>query len=399
MTTSEFIETHKGDDVRKLAFLSGRYPEVDMAFALNQIAGYQTAQAKLPTWAATEGIIFPPHINMEQCSSELTARYKANVLARYVGASPSSYMDMTGGFGVDFSFMARGFKEAVYVERNAELCQIAKHNLELLQLDNFTAINGNGEEELHRVEHIDAIFLDPARRDSNGGKVVALSDCAPDVIALKEELFHKADTIMLKLSPMLDWHKAISDIGEEHTREVHIVSVGNECKELLLIHSATATNEPIRIVCADLSATGEQTFSYFIDDDSTSAIAGEEESEMASFLYEPNAATMKAGCFNQLSATYGAKQVAMNSHLFVSKEEIKDFPGRRFRVVALSSLNKRELKLSLSGIEKANITVRNFPMKVDVLRKKLKLKDGGSVFIFATTLSDNSHRLFICEKA
>jgi hypothetical protein len=148
-----------------------------------------------------------------------------------------------------------------------------------------------------------------------------------------------------------------------------------------------------------LSATSEQTFSYFIDDDSPSAIAGEEESEMASFLYEPNAATMKAGCFNQLSARYGAKQVAMNSHLFVSKEEIRDFPGRRFRVVALSSLNKRELKLSLSGIEKANITVRNFPMKVDVLRKKLKLKDGGSVFIFATTLSDNSHRLFICEKA
>lgn len=490
--TLDFIRQHQDDDVRQLAFLGSKYPEVDMPFALDQIRGRKMARVKLPRWASIDGIIYPPHISMEQCSSEQTALYKAELAARLLGLSPSlsengeekekesenasnfhlsencefagkgavdseftkneatckkqqiltesaenvnkikeephegdfseetGFVDLTGGFGVDFSYIAsRLGVKSMYVERQAHLCEAAKENFGRLGLKNAIVKNGDGIEVLHSFASkkeaaasdslgitedqsrsllktnlgLKLIFIDPARRDDAGNKVVSLKDCTPDVTVLQEEMLSKADYVIIKLSPMLDWHRAISELN--CVKEVHIISVNNECKELLLVLSARNMGN-LRIYCVN----DAQSFVCEESDmeESSVKIAPSTLEEMQ-YLYEPNASLMKAGCFGVLSERYDARMLSKNSHLFVSREPIAAFPGRSFRIIAVSSFNKKELKRHLSGITKANIATRNFPLSVAELRKRLKLKDGGETYIFATTLSDESHVLVITEKA
>ena len=399
--TQDFIRQHQDEDVRQLAFLGSKNPEVDMPFALDQIRGRKMARAKLPLWANIDGIIYPPHISMEQCSSESTALYKAELAARLLGLPASSsseeigFVDLTGGFGVDFSYIAsRLGMSSMYVERQAHLCEAAKENFERLGLKNAIVKNEDGIEVLHSLKELKLIFIDPARRDDAGNKVVSLKDCTPDVTVLQEEMLLKADYVIIKLSPMLDWHRAISELS--HVREVHIISVNNECKELLLVLSARNMGENLRIYCIN----DAQCFvSDELDMESSSVKIAPSTLEEMQYLYEPNASLMKAGCFGVLSERYDARMLSKNSHLFVSREPIAAFPGRSFRIIAVSSFNKKELKRHLSGITKANIATRNFPLSVAELRKRLKLKDGGETYIFATTLSDDSHVLVITEKA
>lgn len=245
MSNEEFIQAHANDDVRQLALKAHGIEGIDLPFVLDQIAGRQTAKRKLPSWAAVSGVIYPPHLSMEQCSSERTAQYKAEIISLLTPhSSLHTLTDLTGGFGVDFSFMSRSFKHAVYVERQEKLCDIAKENFRLLGLDNAEVVCGDGEEYLRQMDKADVIYLDPARRDSNGAKTFAISDCTPDVVTLLPLLLQKATVVMVKLSPMLDWRKAIADIGEEYVREVHIVSVDNECKELLLLITSQQTTPP-----------------------------------------------------------------------------------------------------------------------------------------------------------
>jgi 16S rRNA G966 N2-methylase RsmD len=490
--TLDFIRQHQDDDVRQLAFLGSKYPEVDMPFALDQIRGRKMARVKLPRWASIDGIIYPPHISMEQCSSEQTALYKAELAARLLGLSPSSsengeekemesenasnlhlseicefagkgavdsefakneatckkqqiltesaeninkikeephegdfseetgFVDLTGGFGVDFSYIAsRLGVKSMYVERQAHLCEAAKENFGRLGLKNAIVKNGDGIEVLHSFASkkeaaasdslgitedqsqsllktklgLKLIFIDPARRDDAGNKVVSLKDCTPDVTLLQEEMLSKADYVIIKLSPMLDWHRAVSELN--CVQEVHIISVNNECKELLLVLSARNMGN-LRIYCVN----DAQSFVCEESDmESSSVKIAPFTLEEMQYLYEPNASLMKAGCFSVLSERYGARMLSKNSHLFVSREPIAVFPGRSFRIIAISSFNKKELKRHLSGITKANIATRNFPLSVAELRKRLKLKDGGETYIFATTLSDESHVLVITEKA
>ena len=433
--TQDFIRQHQDDDVRQLAFLGSKYPEVDMPFALDQIRGRKMARVKLPRWASLEGIIYPPHISMEQCSSESTALYKAELAARLLGLPASSsgtemkaeneieFVDLTGGFGVDFSYIAaRLGVKSMYVERQAHLCEAAKENFERLGLKNAIVKNGDGIEVLHSFHPkkkdaasdddslgitydqprsllktnpgLKIIFIDPARRDDAGNKVVSLKDCTPDVTVLQEEMLSKADYVIIKLSPMLDWHRAVSELS--HVREVHIISVNNECKELLLVLSARNMGGNLRIYCVN----DAQSFVCEESDMETSSVKiAPSTLEEMQYLYEPNASLMKAGCFGVLSDRYDARMLSKNSHLFVSQAPIEAFPGRSFRIIAISSFNKKELKRHLSGITKANIATRNFPLSVAELRKRLKLKDGGETYIFATTLSDESHVLVITEKA
>lgn len=490
--TLDFIRQHQDDDVRQLAFLGSKYPEVDMPFALDQIRGRKMARVKLPRWASIDGIIYPPHISMEQCSSEQTALYKAELAARLLGLSPSSsengeekekesenasnlhlseicefagkgavdsefakneatckkqqilteseenvneikgepyegdfseetgFVDLTGGFGVDFSYIAsRLGVKSMYVERQAHLCEAAKENFGRLGLKNAIVKNGDGIEVLHSFASkkeaaasdslgitedqsrsllktnlgLKLIFIDPARRDDAGNKVVSLKDCTPDVTLLQEEMLSKADYVIIKLSPMLDWHRAISELS--HVREVHIISVNNECKELLLVLSARNMGN-LRIYCVN---DAQSFVCDELDMESSSVKIAPFTLEEMQYLYEPNASLMKAGCFSVLSERYGARMLSKNSHLFVSRDPIAVFPGRSFRIIAVSSFNKKELKRHLSGITKANIAIRNFPLSVAELRKRLKLKDGGETYIFATTLSDESHVLVITEKA
>lgn len=505
--TLDFIRQHQDDDVRLLAFLGSKYPEVDMPFALDQIRGRKMARVKLPRWASIDGIIYPPHISMEQCSSEQTALYKAELAARLLGLSPSSsengeekekesenasnlhlseicefagkgavdsefakneatcekqqiltepgedvnetkedvcesdfseeieFVDLTGGFGVDFSYIAsRLGVKSMYVERQAHLCEAAKENFGRLGLKNAIVKNGDGIEVLHSFASkkeaaasdslgitedqsqsllktnlgLKLIFIDPARRDDAGNKVVSLKDCTPDVTLLQEEMLSKADYVIIKLSPMLDWHRAVSELN--CVKEVHIISVNNECKELLLVLSAQNMGE-MEASSADGEVKHAGNLRIYCVNDAQSFVCDELDMESSSvriaqpvleemqYLYEPNASLMKAGCFSVLSERYGARMLSKNSHLFVSREPIAVFPGRSFRIIAVSSFNKKELKRHLSGITKANFATRNFPLSVAELRKRLKLKDGGETYIFATTLSDESHVLMITEKA
>lgn len=383
--TALFIHKHTDDDIRQLALRGTKDPEVDLSFALDQIAGRQTARRKLPTWAKTEGIIYPPHLSMEQCSSEQTARYKAAITGQ-----GRRMIDLTGGFGVDFSFMARNFKEAVYVERQEHLCRIARENFQQIGLTQAEVVCCDAVDYLKTMEHTDVIYLDPARRDDHGGRTYGINDCTPDVIALRPLLLEKADCIIIKLSPMLDWRKAVSDLGEDFVREVHIISVGNECKELLIV---LKRGEGLRLVCSCDDSKFEVNDTLTNNDTLCSC-----RPEVNQFLYEPNASIMKAGCFSEVSQRFNVGQLAQNSHLFVSAEGIDNFPGRSFQIEAVTSMNKHELKQHLQGIKQANITVRNFPLTVAELRKRLKLNEGGSVYIFATTLASDDRVLIICRK-
>ncbi len=510
MTTAEFIQEYREKDTRQLALQSARFPDVDMPYALDQIKGWQTAHRKLPTWAACDGIVYPPHLSMEQCSSEPTAQYKLNLAMEWscriesselrvesserevesselrvensegevnnfssgqpatlnsqlstlnpqpatlnsqlstpnlqlstlnfqlstLNCHASRMTDLTGGFGVDFSFTSCAFASATYVERNAQLCHMVEHNLPLLGIDNAKVVCADAVDYLSTLDMQTMIFLDPARRDQHGAKTVMLADCTPDVVQLLPQLLKKSRFTMLKLSPMLDWHKAVEDL-QGTVREVHIVSVGGECKELLLVLSEEIESE-LKVFCADLEAGGGSgeaglsggssgssssscssfssepsspshpstpslSASLFVYTPSSSRPAPNSKlkTQNSKFLHEPNASIMKAGCFDELAAAYGVSPVSRNSHLFLSAEPVDGFPGRSFSIERVTTLNKRELRQALAGIEKANIATRNFPLSVAELRKRLKLKDGGDVYIFATTTAEDEHLLLISHK-
>ena len=428
MTTSEFIARFRTSDSRDLALQSRRYPDVDMPYALNQIQGWQTARQKLPSWAACDGVVYPPHLNMEQCSSEPTARYKQEVAQRWTvrcraagGQDARSsrlktqnsklktrMADLTGGFGVDFSFTSRCFDEATYVERNAALCDVVRGNLPRLGIAGTRVVCAAAEDCLANMEPQTMLFLDPARRDANGSKTVLIADCTPDVAQLLPRLMELSQFTMLKLSPMLDWHKAVADL-QGTVREVHIVSVGGECKELLLVLSRHFAAEAVRMACVDIStkadadgAYSRSEFEYELGQENAEPHENPNSKILipdSKYLYEPNASVMKAGCFAEIARAYGVRAVSPNSHLFLSQDRVEGFPGRAFAIDGATTMNKRELRQALSAIDKANIAVRNFPMSVAELRKRLKLKDGGTTYIFATTTDSGEHVLLLCRKA
>lgn len=391
--TIRFVREHREDDVRELALHARHGGDVNLPWALEQIQGWQIARRKLPSWAATEGIIYPPHLSMEQCSSEQTAHYKYDVIERLPKQHRGLLMDLTGGFGVDFAFMARSFSRAVYVELQDQLCDIAQHNFGVLGLDHVSILHANAVGALRDLASdpdSTVFYIDPARRDSNKARTYAIADCSPNVLELLDSLFKTGHYVLVKLSPMLDWHKAVSDLGGR-VAEVHIVSVGNECKELLLLMSADHEGEPT-VYCVN----DDQTLIYKPSQDTVvPALATDGQ---AAFLYEPNASIMKAGCFGVLTQHYPVVALALDSHLFVSNEDVKDFPGRRFGITAVTTMNKKEMAVALKGITRANIAVRNFPMRAQELRKRLRLADGGDCYIFATTTVAGDHLLYLCYK-
>ena len=395
--TLDFIREHADDDVRQLALRGSKMSEVDLSYALEQIAGRQKAHTKLPSWASIDGIVYPPHLSMEQCSSELTARYKASIAGK--GAL---FVDLTAGFGVDMAFIAQGFQKAVHVERQPQLCAISSENYNVLGLNHIEVVCGDGVEYLHTMNHADLLFIDPARRDEHGGRTYGIADCTPNVLEILDEMLEKADRVMIKLSPMLDWRKAVADLGK--VNDVHIISVDNECKELLLAvkseeRTENSASPSLRVVCVNLLSDGnKECFKFNGHQPSPSSSAFHFSPFDSRFLYEPNASIMKAGCFGLLEQRFGVMQLDKNSHLFVSDKEVIGFPGREFLIEKRTSMNKRELKAALADIDKANITVRNFPMSVAELRKRLKLKEGGEVYIFATTIANEGHQLLVCRK-
>lgn len=406
--TVEYARRHADDDVRQLALQGTKSKEINLQRALDQIRGKQMARRKLPTWASNSDIWYPPHLSMEQCSSEQTARYKGKLVGRLFSSSPSGdgignlFVDLTGGFGVDFAFIVSELSthtssslgkprgRFLYVEQQPHLCELARHNFQLLGLEGVEVIQGDGTEYWHTLTQARVIFLDPARRDTQGARTYAISDCTPDVLALRDELLQKTDYVVVKLSPMLDWHQAVEQL--QTVAEVHILSVGNECKELLLVMKSQPSKG-----CKVFCVNDDTVFSY--EQSCTPSLPSVLVSPSPRhWLYEPNASIMKAGCFSELAAEYPVCQLSVNTHLFLSEENISAFPGRKFQIIAVSSLNKRELRTTLQGIDRANVAVRNFPMSADELRRRLKLKDGGDTYLFGVTLNDGTHALLLCSK-
>ena len=416
--TLDFVCKHANDDVRKLALSAKRAEGLDLSFALDQIAGRQKAKTKLPSWLAiaekangesadeAHFLVFPPHISMEQCSSEQTARYKKRILDRLLASildqdrsRNAHFIDITGGFGVDFSYLAQGFAEATYVERQEHLCEIARHNFPLLGLPHANIICKELESPfelpvLGTDQQGIVVFIDPARRDTNGNRTYAIGDCTPNILGFIGELLNRTAIVMVKLSPMLDWHQTVGDINRASgsgnaVREVHIVSTQNECKELLLVLSER-NESALEVYCVN----DDEVF-VFTPGKANAPIS---ESRSTERLFVPNASVMKAGCFSEVENRFGIRQIARNSHLFVGGVDVKGFPGRVFNILCVTTMNKKELKSALAGIDRANISVRNFPLSPELLRKRLKIKDGGDIYLFATTTDNEEHVIYVTGK-
>lgn len=385
----QFIRTHEDDDVRRLALKKSFFKDMDMAFILAQIAGRQIARHKIPSWYANDETVYPAHLSLEQASSEATAQYKAS----HVVEKNRQLVDLTGGLGVDFAFLSSCFQQAVYVENNEELCAIAAHNFRVLKLKNTTIKNEKAEVFLSQISNVDVIYLDPSRRDKAGQKVFFIEDCAPNVDQIKDQLLEKAAKVIIKYSPMLDISHALKTL--KNVYEVHIISMENECKELLFVLQKGAAKP--RSIAVNISKDGEVSrFSFLPQKESDVPVMYASKAE--DYLYEPNASILKAGAFNSVAKKFQIKKLHKNTHLYTSSEFFADFPGRIFDIQDTFIPNKRNLKSFLSKTSKANLSVRNFPMSVAEIRKKTQLKEGGDVYLFATTLSGNQKMWVVCKR-
>ena len=430
----EFIEKHLKDDVNRLAL--AKFPEgIDREFVIRQIHARQVLSKKLPSWAGNDELVFPKKLSLEQCSSELTAKYKAELLStklheitrREFSEDSCSLadekrilIDLTGGMGVDTAFLSDNFDKTYYVEMQEELCEIAKHNFNILN-KNIEVVNDNAEHFLTICDEVDCIYLDPARRDEYGRKMVSLHDCSPDVVELHDILLKKAKRVLVKVSPMLDIEmvkKELKDISE-----IHVVAVRNECKEILIEiqkfrNSETQDFETQRLKDADNDfTTSINVTATDLREGWNFSYAENEELEaqwtladnVGRYLYEPGAACMKAGCFKLLSQRYGLDKLHRNSHLYTSDELVSDFPGRIFEVVNVVPFDKKtkktiwtldfeDAKKGSATFKKANVAVRNFPLSAEELKKNLGLHDGSDFYIFGSTMKGEKKIVVLTKK-
>lgn len=459
MTTQEYIKQHRNDDVYRLAL--AKTPEgVDLQYALQQISAYQILTKKVPSWAECNELIFPRQLSLEQSSSELTARYKAELIRDFMGNQPFTHIDLTGGMGIDCYFIAQHTQKSHYVELNPELCQIARHNFTHLN-PNISVHNTTAEEFLNqitdyklqitdnRVQITDntiaedskngnsqlstfnscdkqeqrsslllpsearilseaknsqlstLIYLDPARRGDHGQKLVSIADCQPNVIELLPQMFELTDKVVVKLSPMLDITRAINELP--HIEKLYVISVNNECKELLLfINKKYNAETQIHAINLKSTINNQQStdnptpFSGFISHESALSLSYAH--EVGTYLYEPYAAHLKSGLYKTIAQQYGCEKLHQHSHLYTSTELNNNFPGRKFEVKELVPFDKKSAKTLFKSLKQANLTTRNFPLTVSELRTQYKIKDGGETYIFATTLHDDSKVLIVCQK-
>lgn len=379
-----FIQAHEKEDVHALAL---RYKGEDMPFLLAQIAGRQVAEKKIPSWYRNRKLLYPQQLSLEQASSELTARYKASLVT-----GGDLFADLTGGMGVDFSFLAPHFRRSLYVEKDEVLCRLAKHNFTVLDLKQSEVHHMEGEALLPQLPLADWIYLDPARRDVGGRKVFRIEECSPDLSLLADRLLEKGEQVMIKYSPMLDISLAVKTL--HHVSEVHVVSVENECKELLFLLRKEAV-EPL-YHAVNIKKGGERELFTFTP--------GEEEQEApystvpGYYLYEPNASILKAGAFNVTAHRYRLQKLHKHSHLYTGDRLVDDFPGRTFLIEEWFPSNRKEIRRFVTAVPKTNITVRNYPHSVAEIRKRWGLTEGGDKYLFATTLNDGQKVWISCSK-
>ena len=386
--TQQFISENIQSDIHQLALQSARFPLVDMPLAIRQINGKQKIKLKIPLFFNTDDILYPIQLSLEQSSSQSTAYYKSTL------CEGDKMTDLTGGFGIDCCFMGVNFRQVTYVERDAELCQLARHNFKALDCENIEVINADSVKYLSEMEKVDWVFIDPARRSECGKKVVFLTDCEPDVTSLAPILLEKANNIMIKLSPMLDIKAAVRELP--NAAEIHIISLDNECKEVLLILNKSSNNtQTIHTININKNNTN-QVFEFQADDEVVATIAYT--SEISNYLYEPNAAVMKSGAFKSVGSKFELTKLHNNTHLYTSTKLMVDFPGRIFEVQKVWGNTKKDLRDLSTSAPKANISTRNYPLHVDELRKKLKIKEGGNIYLFACTLNNEQKVIVECRK-
>ena len=378
-----FINTHLFTDVQKLAFQKNPFPELDYKILLNQIVAKSKSKEKLPTWFRTEGIIYPEKISIEQTSSEKTAQYKAEIV------SGECLIDLTGGFGIDDYYFSKKIKHIVHCEINSELSAIAKHNFQQLGAGNITCFTGDSFDYLKSsTQKFDWIYIDPSRRSTTKGKVFLLADCLPNVPELLNFYFEKCENILIKTAPILDISSALKEL--QFVKTVHIVSIDNEVKELLFELKKNYT-EAVAIKTIDFGKKVTR-FDTFLSEETPNLHFGLPQK----YLYEPNSAVMKSGSFELISSRFKLAKLHPHSHLYTCDLWI-DFPGRVFEIIENLTYNKENLKQKFQN-QKWNITTRNFPETVENIRKKWKIKEGGTQYSFFTTDSNNQKIILLCTK-
>jgi len=364
-----YIDTHLHEDVQKIALANPVFEQVSQAELATQLAAKKKAKTKLPTWYHTANIYYPPLLSVEQCSSELTAAYKAGLV------SGDILMDVTAGFGVDSAFFARKMKKVISCERDDDLSAISAHNAQQFHLHNMECIAGDGIEFLKSNSlHFDVLYIDPARR-SGDQKVFRFKDCSPDVTAVLDLLLKKTDRILIKAAPFLDLRAGLSEL--HHVREIHIVSTKNECKELLWLIDSQADKEEPMIICSAINKT-VKSLSFRLS--AISAAPGTLATALHGYLYEPDAALLKSGAFNYIARHFDIQKLHAHSHLYCSEMLKPVFPGRIFKIQAVLPLKELKKEKQL----KANVIARNFPEKAESLAKKYRIVPDDNQFILFT---------------
>lgn len=386
--TIRFISENLNTDINALLLSAKKYPDIDIAFCAEQIASRKQIKDKLPLWYDNINLWFPAKITTEQCSSEQTALYKQRL------CSGNSGCDMTGGLGIDSFYISRNFKTFSYMERYELYCEAAVNNFRELGADNITVLNGNSLDLIDQLESLDLIYLDPARRSDCNKRLYDLTECEPDIVSLAPKLLSKASKVIVKVSPMADINRCLELLPQ--TKEVHVLSVKNECKELLLVLTPEIAKEDVKIHCVNFSTNGEQNLIFSYNDEKKSMLRVV--NIVDKYLYEPNASVMKAGAFKYVAEKFGLKKLHQHSHLYTSDKLINEFPGRSFEVIKTDPFTKKWLQTVAKETPKANLATRNFPLTVADIRKRSKLAEGGSLYLFATTLGDDQKVIIRCEK-
>ncbi|WP_299122670.1 RsmD family RNA methyltransferase [uncultured Winogradskyella sp.] len=380
----EFINANLKSDISNLLLKGVSFDGIETKSIIEQIEAKKRCEKKLPTWFNAANIYYPNKLNIEQTSSEITAKYKANLV------SGKSLIDLTGGLGVDAYYFSKQIENVIHCEINTELSDIAKHNYKALNVSNITCKNDSGIEVLKELDqHFDWIYIDPSRRDDSKKKVFLISDCTPNVKTFQTLFLKYAKHVMIKTSPLLDISATLSDL--KHTKEIHVVALNNEVKELLWVLERNYEGNVI-IKTVNLQKDKIQNFEFHFENET---ITNPNYSEPLTYLYEPNSAILKAGAFNSISEQLELNKLHKHSHLYTS-DVLVDFPGRRFKIEKKLAFNKKAF--AKEKISKANVTTRNFPLTVGDIRKKLKIKDGGSVYVFFTTDLNDEKIILVCSK-
>lgn len=386
-----FIKAHGQDDVTRLLLDAGKYAGLDIPFLAEQIAARRQVKDKLPAWGANDAIVYPAKIAAEQCSSEQTAQYKADLIT-----TDDRVCDLTGGLGVDSYYLSRKAKSLIYVERFPYYCDVARHNFQVLGCKNIEVVNEDSRCYLEHSSGVDVYYIDPARRGEGNRRVYALEDCEPNLVEILPLLLQKALKVLAKISPMADISKTLSLLPG--TVEVHVVSVRNECKELLFaIRKDGVENNPL-IRCVNYDSQGNrQVFDCSFEEEQQAPLRLAD--SVKRYLYEPNASIMKAGAFKCIAERFGVKKLQVNSHLYVADTYVSDFPGRGFQIEEVLHFSGKLCKTLAKDWPQANIAIRNFPLTAEELRKRTRIKDGGDIYLFGTTLWNGDKVLLITRKA